>query len=215
MRSGSSSSLVFVSSSTQKASWMTPGAPRAQKPSWLRLAAVSVPATSTEPSVSPVVLIPSEPPPRSFRPPSMPPPPSSRRHPPAQIQTTRERELEGEVAQLREELQRVVAESEHMKARVMEESEPAMVALALAIAKRVVGREVAADPTLLRSWIREAQGQLPSGEVFVAEGVEMEGVTTDTSLPPGTAEVRAGASSVAVSADARMAAMADALGVES
>jgi hypothetical protein len=204
-----SSSSPPSKSSQVKAPWMTPGAPRVAKPSWLRLAVPEAP----EPAPPPVEVIPSVPP-RSVRQPSLPPPPSSRRVPPAQIQTTREVELESEVVQLHDELQRVLAESASMRARVMEESEPAIVALALAIAKRVVGREIEGDPALLHAWVREARGLLPSGEVFVASDVEMEGATTDASLAAGSAEVRDGASTIAVGVDARMAAMADALGVE-
>lgn len=197
------------SSAPARANWMTPGAPRAQKPSWLKLAAVA-----PEPPPPPIEVIPSVPPPRSMRQPSIPPPPSSRRHPPAQIQTTRELELESEVVQLQSELQRVIAESENLKARVMEESEPAIVALALAIAKRVVGREVAADPSLVHGWVREAQGLMPNGTLHVASDIEMDGAVTDPSLAPGTAEMRDGASAIAIGADARMDAMADALGVD-
>ncbi|MFO0738523.1 MAG: FliH/SctL family protein [Labilithrix sp.] len=203
-----------MASEPVRANWMSPGAPRAQKPSWLRLAAVSAPAAS--PSPPPIVeVIPSEPPPRSFRQPSMPPPPSSRRVPP-QIQTTREVELESELMQLHAELQRVMTENENMKARVMEESEPAIVALALAIAKRVVGREVAADPQVVHAWIREAQGLMPSGSVYVASDIEgVESAQIDATLAAGTAEVRDDGSVIVVGTDARMAAMADALGVDS
>ena len=193
-----------------KAPWMSPGAPRMQKPSWLKLAAVAAPAPVPPPT--PVEVIASVPP-RSMRP-SM-PPPSSKHIPPAQIQTTRELELESEVLELHSELSRVVADNAHMKARVMEESEPAIVALALAIAKRVVGREVTADPTLVHAWVREAQGLMPKGEVFVAPNVEgIEGAEMDPSLAEGTAEVREGGSVIVVGADARLAAMADALGVD-
>ena len=142
-----------------RATWMTPGAPRVQKPSWLKLAPVPAPVEAAPP----VEVIASVPP-REMRP-SLPPPPSSRRIPPPQIQTTRELELESEVLQLRTELARVVAENENMKARVMEESEPAIVALAMAIARRVVVREVTADPTLVHAWVREAQGLMPKGRV--------------------------------------------------
>lgn len=202
-----------MASEPVRANWMSPGAPRAQKPSWLRLAAVSAPAAS--PAPPPVEVIPSEPPPRSFRQPSMPPPPSSRRVPP-HIQTTREVELESELVQLHAELQRVMTENENMKARVMEESEPAIVALALAIAKRVVGREVAVDPQVVHAWIREAQGLMPSGSVYVASDIEgVENAQIDATLAAGTAEVRDDGSVIVVGADARMAAMADALGVDS
>lgn len=176
--------------------WMTPGAPRVTKPSWLRLTPYAEPEPPPSP---PVQLLPSIPPPRSMRP-SV-PPPSSRRKPP-QIQTTRELELESEVALLHNELQRVTSEAESMRARVMEESEPAIVALAVAIAKRVVGREVDADPALLKAWIDEALGMLPDAEVAL-------------SADGRAAVVTSGDSTVEVGAEARMAAIADALGVTS
>lgn len=197
--------------SVKAASWMKPGAPRVQKPSWLRMA----PAVVETPVIPQVEVLSSEPPPRSFRAPSMPPPSSRGHHPTAQIQTTRELELESELVHLHNEFQRIFHENETMQARVMEESEPAIVALALAIAKRVVGRELTADATLVHAWVREAQGLMPAGSVHVAPGIEgVEGAVIDPTLPPGTAEVRNGGSVIAVGADARIAAMADALGVD-
>jgi hypothetical protein len=191
---------------------MQPGAPRVAKPSWLRVPAYVPTPPPMQAVVVPPQVVTSVPPPRSK--PSV-PPPSSRRIPPAQIQTTREVELESEVVALHNELSRVIAESETMKARVIEESEPEILSLALAIAKRVIGRELATDPTLIRSWIAEARGVLPNGQVFVAADVPPnDGDVVDALLPPGSAEVREGASAIAVSADARTAAIADALGVD-
>ncbi|MBX3228839.1 MAG: hypothetical protein KIT84_42090 [Labilithrix sp.] len=191
-----------------KAPWMSPGAPRMAKPSWLRMRALADAVTEVESSPpsrpasppSSVQLIASVPPPRSMRP-SVPPPPSSRRGSP-HIQTTRELELEREVAALQSELARVVAESASTRARVIEESEPAIVKLALAIARRVVGREVESDPALMQAWIDEALAMLPGGEVALAED-------------GASAIVRAGDSTVEVGAEPRMAAIADALGVGS
>jgi hypothetical protein len=191
---------------------MQPGAPRVAKPSWLRIQPYVPTPPPMQAVVVPVQVVSSVPPPRSR--PSV-PPPSSRRIPPAQIQTTREVELESEVVALHNELSRVTAESETMKARVIEESEPEILSLALAIAKRVIARELATDPTLIRSWIAEARGVLPNAQVFVAADVALaDGDTIDPSLPPGSAELRDGASAVAVGADARTAAIADALGVD-
>lgn len=197
---------------------MTPGAPRMAKPSWLRVPAYVDPAdvAPPEPPAPPPVEVIASIPPRSVRRPSV-PPPSSRRIQP-QIQTTREVELESELVALHNEYQRVVTESEHMKARVMEESEPAIVGLALAIARKVVGRELKTEPALLHAWVREALGLMPNGDVFVAPDVEGTDAdleaTVDPLLQPGTAEVRDGAAAIEVSADARLASMADALGVE-
>jgi hypothetical protein len=196
-----------------KAAWMTPGQSKIAKPSWLRFQPVSVPVETPPPPPIEVIAAPSMPP---LRTPSIPaPPPSSRRLPPAQIQTMREIELESEVMQLHTELQRVMGENENMRARVIEESEPAILALAMAIAKRVVGRELSTEPTLIHAWIREAQGLMPNGAVFVA--ADIDGVpesVVDPLLASGTAEVRDDASAIAVGADARLAAMADALGVD-
>jgi len=112
----------------------------------------------------------------------------------------RELELESEVVMLHNELQRVTTEGASMKVRVMEESEPAIIALAVAIARRVVGRELTTDPSLMQEWIREGMAALPGGEVI--------------ELSDGKAEIRAGQSTIEVSADARMDAISDALGVD-
>lgn len=209
-----------------KAPWMQPArAVVTRQPSWLKMqpyVAEAPPPSVRQPSIQPgsksrpsmaAVQMPSSAPPRSVRP-SVPPPASSRHGAPI-IQSTREVELEAEVAALHTELARVIDESERVRARVMEESEPQVVALALAIARRVVGRELTTDPGLVQHWIQEALGTLPEGAVYVAKDVKPEeGQTVDVSLPKGTAELRDGASTVAIGAEPRIEAMADALGID-
>lgn len=124
-------------------------------------------------------------------------------------------ELEAEVAALHAELARVIDEAERVRVRVMEESEPAVIALAVAIARRVVGREVKTDSGLIQHWIKEAMGTLPEGAVYVAADVTPEeGQSVDPALARGTAEIRDGASTVTVGAEPRIEALADALGVD-
>ena len=85
------------------------------------------------------------------------------------ISSAREVELEGEVAALRGELTKLASMLDSVRATVIEESEPEIVRLALAVAKRLVGREVTADPTILHRWIEEGAKSLPNrAEITIA-----------------------------------------------
>jgi flagellar assembly protein FliH len=112
---------------------------------------------------------------------------------------------------------------------VLEASEPELVQLALSIAERVVGRELAADPSLLVAWAREAvQALAAKDEVVIAlardvasqvpakawkgTGLE-ERVQIDPELGPGSIEVRVPEAVVAAGATARLTSVAQALGV--
>lgn len=75
--------------------------------------------------------------------------------------------------------------------------EQRLVALAFAIARKVVGRELAADPELVATWAREAAATLG------------EGATVTTSAD--TCVVRAGAKVIEVSAEARLEALQEAV----
>jgi flagellar assembly protein FliH len=149
---------------------------------------------------------------------------------PQVIQTTREVELDGEVDALRREVARLARELAAARARVLEESEPEIVRLAVAVATRVVGRELAQEPSTIVGWIKDGIAVLPQrDEVIVAvapdiaaampaeeiaAGLGSAKVIVDSTLRPGSCEVREGASTVEVSADARLAAISDALGVD-
>jgi len=146
------------------------------------------------------------------------------------IQSGRELELELEVQTLREEIARLALELGSVRARVLEDSEPEIVRLAFTVAKRVVGRELAADPSLVTGWIREGLAALPGREASIVAvapdiaaafpleaalaEVGVHGVVVDASLSPGSCELREGSSLVAVAAEDRLAAISDALGIE-
>ncbi|OJY30257.1 MAG: hypothetical protein BGO98_26335 [Myxococcales bacterium 68-20] len=146
------------------------------------------------------------------------------------IQTGRELELEDELLALREETARLAVELASVRARVLEESEPEIVRLAVTVASRIVGRELATDPALVLGWIREGFAALPGKEavvVAVAPDIAaaisrdaLEGTATaakvvvDDALRPGSCELREGATVVPIGAGERIAAISDALGVD-
>lgn len=115
--------------------------------------------------------------------------------------------------------------------RVLEASEPALVGLALAIAKRAVGGALAIDPSPLAGWAREAIDALPPKATFVVavasdvadrvpesawEEARLGGheLVRDPSLAPGTCEIRSGATTIEVGAAARLGAVGEAIGAE-
>jgi len=104
--------------------------------------------------------------------------------------------------------------------RVVAASEPELVRLACAVARRVVGRELRADPAVDAAWAREAVAALDGHEHIevavaadVAAHVPAEAWSrapgppahpvVDPALAPGEVAVRAGAASVAAGAGAR------------
>jgi hypothetical protein len=141
------------------------------------------------------------------------------------IASAREVELEGEVGMLRGEIAKLESMLMSVKATVIEESEPEIVRLALAVAKRLVGREVTADKAILHRWIEEGTKALPNrGETTITASPDVADqlgddsapheIETDASLPHGTCELREGEAMVSVGLDAKMAAMTDALGID-
>ena len=115
-------------------------------------------------------------------------------------------------------------DAETVRERVLAASEPELVRLACAVAERVVGRELRADPSLVLSWAREAIAALDGHEaasVVMAPDVEAavptetwtrslgtdHAITVDPALPAGAVSVRSGASTVDVGASARLAAV--------
>jgi len=133
--------------------------------------------------------------------------------------------LAAEHAALAAEHAELTREMETLRGRVLAASEPELVRLACAVAARVVSREVRVDPALLAAWAREAVAALEGREgaaVVVAPDVAARvpaeawaqslgsdhAITVDPSLPPGAVAVRAGASTIDVSAPGRLAAVA-------
>lgn len=146
---------------------------------------------------------------------------------------------EGEVVALRVALDAAGAERDALEARALEaearveqaradvlaESEGQLLRLALAIAERVVAREIRTDPTLVARWVEDALAALaaiaPDARPSVAVGLALAGaipgdawtsvlgpavrVERDPSLAPLGCEVRAGVSAVDVSPLARLA----------
>ena len=215
------------------APWTRPGAPRVSgRPSWIGLPRVTpvepAPPSARAPSNRPS----AEPPASKPRPPSMPPavvPLARVSSPPSSpiIQSSREIELEADVAALREEVARLGVELASARARILEECEPEIVRLAMTVATRVVGRELEADPSLVLGWVQEGLAVLPGKDAPVlavapdiASAISLEdqaairSVVVDASLRPGTCELREGSSVVEIGADERLAAFSDALGIE-
>lgn len=142
-------------------------------------------------------------------------------------------ELRAENAALTERFDTMARTMESLRVRVLEASEPQLVALALAVAERVVGRELKTDPTLVAGWAREAvelfvsrEGLVVSVAPDLASLVPAEAwgsalatphsLVVDPSRAPGSASVQAGAAMAGVGVVERMAAVREALaeGVE-
>lgn len=224
-----------------RVNWAFPSAPkRINKPSWMGIPA----ATLDDQPVSSVSAPSSVRPPhesvtqqQQHRTPTLPPPPSSRSFaqalasviPPA-ISTMREVELESEVTVLKGQIAQLAKQLAGARAQAFADSELEILKLAVAIATRIVGLEVDADPSMILPWIREGIAMLPGDDVTVAvasdvaEHLTPEALASelpkakrcvvDGSLPPGAVEVREGNGTIEVGADARIAAMSDALGLD-
>ncbi|MBX3209356.1 MAG: hypothetical protein KF764_30265 [Labilithrix sp.] len=215
------------------APWTRPGEPRVSgRPSWIGMPRVTPPSPAP-----PAPRAPSTPPPsegvrrpsQSIVAPSIAPLSRPSGAPSPIIQSGRELELESEVLALREEIARLAVDLASVRARVLEESEPEVVRLAVTVAARVVGRELATDPALLAVWIREGLAALPGKEAIVAVAPDVAAavlpevladasgaakVVVDGALRPGSCELREGATVVPVSARERIAAISDALGID-
>lgn len=164
-------------------------------------------------------------------------PPSSRRPPEAghaRVQAVADAlsEARAEAARHRAELEvsrrafAAQAETfEAAKAELLATAEDELVKLAMAVATRVVLREVTADPTLVVAWAEEALAASGFGsgvvvavasDVFAAIeaaawGALGDRVVTDVALGRGVCELRDGARSVEVSALARIELVEDTL----
>ena len=115
-----------------------------------------------------------------------------------------------------------------LRAQALREAEPELVRLALAVAERVVGRELTTDPALVVGWAREAvealltrEGLVVTVSPDVAAAAPPEAwaralatphtLAVDAALPPHACSARAGAATVDAGLSARLSAMRDAL----
>jgi len=220
-----------------RANWAFPSAPkRVNKPSWMGIPATKVDApVSAVPSPSSVRPTQESVLQQQNRPATLPPPSSLSFHalssviPPA-ISTMREVELESDVTILKAQIAHLARQLAVARSQVLADSELEILKLAVTVATRIVGREVDADPHLILPWIREGMAMLPGDDVTVAvapdvarhfaadelasELSKVKRVVVDSSLPPGAVEVREGNGTIEVGADARAAAMSDALGLD-
>jgi hypothetical protein len=138
-------------------------------------------------------------------------------------------QLAEENAALRTQVTEMAATMAGLRREVLAASEQELVQLALTIAGRVVGRELTTDPSLVVDWAREAVEALAakddvvialardvrdsvSGDEWSALGIEHR-VQADAQLASGIVEVRTTEGRVSTGADARLAAVAEALGV--
>jgi flagellar assembly protein FliH len=138
-------------------------------------------------------------------------------------------ELESTVASLRAALDETLAQVSGYHRAVLEKAEPQLVELAITIARRIVGQELATDPSLVVRWAREGIDALAEGEVVVGIGPglahrvpletwarEIPGVNVrvDATLPDEGLEVRTAHGRARACAQARADAIAQALGIE-
>lgn len=127
-------------------------------------------------------------------------------------------QLEGELAASREAAVAVATQ-------LRDDAEGELVKLAIAVAERVVGRELSVAPALIVDWVREALAGSDLGGSFVvatsadlsaavpeaAWGELEDALRMDPALPAGTCEVRDGGRTVTVSAEERFETVAEAL----
>ncbi|HXN31450.1 MAG TPA: FliH/SctL family protein [Polyangiaceae bacterium] len=203
------------------------GSGTVRRPSWMARKGMStrppVPTVAPTPSI-PVAAEPNEQPAAVV---SMPQPP-----PPAAVHIATSMALaqvSDENAALRAQIIEMAATMARLRREVLAASEGELVKLALTVAERVVGHELTTDPTLVVAWAREAVESLAAKDgvvIAVARdvrddvpasawsevGVEHR-VQTDALLARGVVEVRTPEGTVATGADARLAAVAQALGV--
>ncbi|MBM4376308.1 MAG: hypothetical protein FJ095_14590 [Deltaproteobacteria bacterium] len=154
--------------------------------------------------------------------------------PPAVMPT---RDYEGELAALHGEVERLEGELRavgelpyQLRRQLVEASEPAVVELAVALAERIVGRELALEPGLVARWATAGLTALADEvdlAVVVSEDVfasvpreawrdpkgQLYTPTVEPRFAPGTCEVRSRRSRIDASAAARIRAVVEALGV--
>jgi hypothetical protein len=138
-------------------------------------------------------------------------------------------QLADENTALRTQVAEMAVTMARLRREVLVASEGELVALAMTIATRVVGRELENDPALVVAWAREAVESLAAEESVIiavarddrdllpAEAWEAVGVEhrlqTDALLPRGVLEVRTPGGTITTGAAARLAAVGQVLGV--
>ena len=116
------------------------------------------------------------------------------------------------------------------RSSVIEQSEPEIVRLALAVAERVVREQIRVEPATMMRWVRDAIGALSDAASVViavapdvASAIDRDAWKTgpgaaelliDASLPPGGCEVRSGSSVASVSIDDCMEVVRETLGID-
>jgi hypothetical protein len=140
-------------------------------------------------------------------------------------------QLSDDNAALRAQVAEMGAAMARLRRQILEASEGELVQLAVVIAERVVARELATEPDLVVHWARQAIDALAakdevviavakdvandvSAESWAKLGIPHE-LLQDTQLAPGVVEVRTPQGIVAVNAEARLQAVATALGATS
>jgi flagellar assembly protein FliH len=140
-------------------------------------------------------------------------------------------QLSDDNAALRAQVAEMAAAMAGLRRQILEASEGELVQLAVVIAERVVARELATEPDLVVHWARQAIEVLAakdevviavakdvardvSPEAWAKLGIPHE-VLQDAQLAPGVIEVRTPQGIVPVNAEARLQAMANALGTTS
>ena len=140
-------------------------------------------------------------------------------------------QLSDDNAALRAQVAEMAAAMARLRRQILEASEGELVQLAVVIAERVVARELATEPDLVVHWARQAIDALAakdevviavakdvasdvSPEAWAKLGIPHE-LLQDAQLAPGVIEVRTPQGIVAVNAEARLQAVANALGASS
>lgn len=137
--------------------------------------------------------------------------------------------LAEENAALRAQVTEMAGAMVRLRRDVLESSEPELVSLAMAIAERVIGHEMEKNHELIVGWARESiQALAAKDEVVIAlardvaqqvpadawKAVDVDHrTTTDPQLPAGTIEIRTPEGGIVDGAPARLAAVAEALGL--
>lgn len=123
----------------------------------------------------------------------------------------------------RAEIAKVAAAATRVQQSLVVDAEPELLSLALAVASRIVGAEIATRPETVARWLHEELASCPLGppvEVHVSPDVAEHAPdgaapswVVDRTLPKNTCEIRAGASVIEVSPSSRLRSVLEALEV--
>ncbi|AKU94708.1 hypothetical protein AKJ09_01372 [Labilithrix luteola] len=128
---------------------------------------------------------------------------------------------------LKADVERARREGETKRGALYVEAERELVRMSFAIARKIIGRELATSPELLVDWVRntieeaDLQEDLNialSPDLATSMARDVWGdlaslVVSDSTLPPATTELRDGTRAIRVGADERLALVADELGM--